>query len=341
MAKKPTRFEQSGYFPGQQKDEYPTRHGWDGNGYFPGETPDAPAPKPPRRWSPARIAVLALCAAVFVFAASQLIGYFGDVSRSDSQNRQLREEYRATDALETSAPPEATPAPTAAPSPAAAIVRPTETPLRTRLDAYPNNPTLRVSDRLAKLRNRNRDIAGWITIDGLLDQVVMQRDNSYYLRRDYLGYHNVTGALFFDEHCALERVPEQLIIHGHNMKTGAMFGILKKYKTSGATFLREHPYIQLGTLYEDAEYVIFAVAEIDTRPDHLRFLNFMGYPTFATDAQFMEYVRRVQSLSYYDCPIDVRRPTGCSRWRRAAARTRARGWWWSPGSYAPTRTAWR
>ena len=39
-----------------------------------------------------------------------------------------------------------------------------------------------------------------------------------------------TGALFLDENCDLIHVPTQMVIHGHNMKEGAMFGMLKKYK---------------------------------------------------------------------------------------------------------------
>ena len=30
----------------------------------------------------------------------------------------------------------------------------------------------------------------------MLDEAVVQRDNSYYLNRDYRGYHNANGAIF-------------------------------------------------------------------------------------------------------------------------------------------------
>ena len=312
MSKKEIRFDQSGYFPSQPK---PTRPS--------GTRTGAPtSAKRVRRGlsGPARLGLIGLCAAVFVFSAVQLIRYFSDLDRVRRQNEELSMAYYAT----TDAPlPEAVATAEATtmivaetPQPAASAETPASSPTvsaaltpdpfgRTRLTAYPNNPNLIIADRFVTLRKRNKDISAWLTIDGVLDQAVVQRDNSYYLGRDYLGYHNAAGALFIDENCALEQVPEQIVIHGHNMKTGDMFGILKKYKTSGAEFYRAHPYVRLSTLYEDATYIIFAVAEVDTRPEQGRYLGFLSYAFFTIDEDFTQYVSRAKMLSYYECPVDV------------------------------------
>ncbi len=297
MAKKDARYQQSGY--------YPSRSGQTGS--HPAKKRSIPVPL---RWL-----MVGLCAAVFVYAAVRLTTYFTDLARVEQQNEQLRQAYHAAEsaapaAAATATPdapgasPSATSAPTVQASATAAALTPGPNG-RTRLTAYPNNPNLTVSDRIATLRKRNKDICGWLTIDGELDQAVVQRDNSYYLGRDYLGYHNEAGALFVDENCILERVPEQILIHGHNMKTGAMFGVLKKYKTSGASFYRAHPYISLSTPYEDAVYVIYAVAEVDTRPEQGRYLDFFSGVSFASDAEFSAYIARAKALAYYACPVSV------------------------------------
>lgn len=59
---------------------------------------------------------------------------------------------------------------------------------------------------------------------------MVQRDNTYYLNRDYLGYHNDNGAIFLDMGCDLTGNPKALILYGHNMKTGAMFGNLRNMR---------------------------------------------------------------------------------------------------------------
>lgn len=226
-------------------------------------------------------------------------------------SEELRQEYYATMPAEpTPLTQERNSQPTAAPI----IATPaTDAPAfmadaageRPRLTAYADNPKFEISERFKQLQKHNSDIIGWVTIDGVLDDAVVQRDNSYYLNRDYLGYHNVTGALFLDENCLLRTVPEQLVIHGHNMKTGAMLGVLKKYKVKGASFYREHPIIRFDHVYESAEYVIFAVAEISTQPSDPNYFNFIGYSSFSTDQAFLAYVSRLQALSLYSCKVDV------------------------------------
>lgn len=87
-----------------------------------------------------------------------------------------------------------------------------------------------MSPRFAKLKQQNQDIVAWLTIPEQLDIAVVQRDNTYYLNRDYLGYHNDNGAIFLDMGCDLTGNPKALILYGHNMKTGAMFGNLRNMR---------------------------------------------------------------------------------------------------------------
>lgn len=170
---------------------------------------------------------------------------------------------------------------------------------------YPDNPRLTVSSVFDELQARNRDIVAWLNIEGELQEPVVQRDNEFYLTHNALQQESVTGALFLDENCDLIHVPTQMVIHGHNMKEGAMFGMLKKYKVKGAEFYREHAYIDFNTLYENGRYVIFAVAEVDIRAGQPHYLPFWHYSRFDSVEAFNSYVETARACSLYHCTVDV------------------------------------
>lgn len=217
-----------------------------------------------------RAVLMAALACLLVFNLVKLGGYIGDYASSRRTSDDLRAAYY--DALdEETAPPSTTPTAvplTPTPSPVPAMVvdatpepAPTQTP-HVMLQAlpYPGNPYGIISSRFQKVRQQNSDIVGWLTVPGLLDEAVVQRDNSYYLRRDYRGYHNDNGSIFLDESCDLSTRPYTLMLFGHNMKSGAMFGCLRNYEN--IRFYRSNPFINFDTAYEDGRYVIFAIGTL-------------------------------------------------------------------------------
>lgn len=119
---------------------------------------------------------------------------------------------------------------------------------------------------LAALREKYPDIQGWLTIPGTgIDYPVLQsgKDRSeYYLRRNYQGEWDINGSLFLQWNC---KVPDgrNVIIYGHNMNSGAMFGTLDNYADAG--YCREHPTIYFQTMDGIAEYEIVSVMKADIR----------------------------------------------------------------------------
>ena len=119
---------------------------------------------------------------------------------------------------------------------------------------------------LAALREKYPDIQGWLTIPGTgIDYPVLQSGKSspeYYLRRNYQGEWDINGSLFLQWNC---KVPDgrNLIIYGHNMNSGAMFGNLDNYADAG--YCREHPTIYFQTMEGIAEYEIVSVMKADIR----------------------------------------------------------------------------
>lgn len=130
---------------------------------------------------------------------------------------------------------------------------------------------------LAALREKYPDIQGWLTIPGTgVDYPVLQSGKAspeYYLRRNYQGEWDINGSLFLQWNC---KAPggRNLIIYGHNMNSGAMFGNLDYYADAG--YCREHPAVYFQTMEGVAEYEIVSVMKADIRMFPFQQAEFQG-----------------------------------------------------------------
>lgn len=153
----------------------------------------------------------------------------------------------------------------------------------------------------------NKDFAGWITIDGTkVDYPVMQTktDTDFYLSRNFNGEKDVNGTLFLDARVNLADPGTNMIIYGHNMKSGQMFGGLKKYLDE--SYFNAHRRITFNTLYEKSTYEIFAVclAQVQYQDaDAFRYYNFIHADT---KEEFDEFISNITQLSVFadkDLPV--------------------------------------
>lgn len=117
------------------------------------------------------------------------------------------------------------------------------------------------------LKKVNEDVAGWIYIpDTEVNYPIVQgEDNAYYLNHTFEKQDNFTGAIFLDALCQSDFSSDNSIIYGHNLKSGAMFGYLKKlYDISynEKADYREHPVIWVLSPESVKKYRIFAAREI-------------------------------------------------------------------------------
>lgn len=253
--------------------------------YFPEKKPDPPGKeKQPEEEKQAegmtekQIKLFRLCLAVFsclliVWGAVRLIGYGADLSASRQTSRelqQLHEQEVPEEKTEAPAEPEptGTQAPTDSPVPTDSPA-PAETPRAAEDDpvlqpvTYPDNPGLKVSARFRQLRKKSGYIIGWLSMDGV-EEAVALKDNSFFLDHDATGKKNTNGAIFLDAGIGLLTRPYTVILYGHNMKSGNMFGRLKKYLEY--TYCAGHRTVSFDSLYEEGKYAVFAVAQISTEP---------------------------------------------------------------------------
>lgn len=145
--------------------------------------------------------------------------------------------------------------------------------------------------KFAQLYEKNPDFVGWLSIsDTTLSYPVMQRpqEKDYYLRHSFEGEYSIYGVPYLDEECTLQPQSTNLIVYGHNMKTGIIFGCLTNYKEK--SYYTQHPVITFDTLYGSAEYEVFAAFAIDVTQDNTFAYN--GFITAQSEKQFNAFVEQ-------------------------------------------------
>ena len=111
------------------------------------------------------------------------------------------------------------------------------------------------------LKQENPDILAWLDIPGtsVSYPVVQGMDNSYYLDRGIRGKKSSSGAIFMDARNQPDLSDDNIIIYGHNMKNGSMFGRLRQFKDKD--FYEKHPYIDLYFPEGTFRYAVYACYE--------------------------------------------------------------------------------
>lgn len=100
-----------------------------------------------------------------------------------------------------------------------------------------------ISIDISGLMADHKNACGYIYLKNFMSYPVMQTDsNSYYLNHDAAGNSNAAGALFFD--CKCNSHSSRLVIYGHNMLNGSMFGQLKKF--ADTDFFEKHGHFYLN-----------------------------------------------------------------------------------------------
>lgn len=160
-----------------------------------------------------------------------------------------------------------------------------------------------------KLVEQNNDFIGWLTVPGTnIDNPVYQTDNdSYYINYNMNREKNSHGALFIGTDCAVsaELRSSNLIIYGHSMKDGTMFGTLKRYRK--LDFYKQNPTLEFQTIYSPKEtYKVFAVMVTNSTPEQDNGYVFdYTVPDFPNDSTFNAWVNDVKDRSFWDIPVDV------------------------------------
>lgn len=202
----------------------------------------------------------------------------------------LSQSATVTPQPQTSEPPQATAIPTTEP------VTPTAEPTATPVPA--------VKNPYEDYYLANPDMAGWLVVPGtVIDYPVMwtPEDENFYLYRDFKKRDNNNGSLILDTDSALDPLTTNLIIHGHNMKSGAMFGNLTDYEKK--SYFEDHKQIILYTPECQRNYEVIAVfrSQVYKKTDDV--FKFYKFFQADTEAQFKDFYDNIKELSLYDTGV--------------------------------------
>ena len=176
-----------------------------------------------------------------------------------------------------------------------------------------------MTEKMEEVHAMNADTAGWLSIDGtVIDYPVMQTpmDEQYYLNRDFDGKYSAYGCIIADTDSEIgtgtvannyedgTEPSTNIILHGHNMKNGTMFGSLDKYREEA--YEKNHSIIKFSSLYEDREYEICAVflSQVykKSQTDVFKYYQFFNADT---EEEFDDFYGSIKQLSMYDTGVDA------------------------------------
>ena len=159
---------------------------------------------------------------------------------------------------------------------------------------------------LQDLYNENHEFVGILeVVDTDINYPVCQTPNDpeYYLRRDFYGETSTAGTLFVDYRCDIVNPTTNTIIYGHNMRSGTMFGGLKRYLDYD--YYQSHKTIIFKTLYEEQEYEVVGVGLSAVGYDDDDSYKYYNFIDAVTGSELQEFLDNIQSLSVYDETIDI------------------------------------
>lgn len=145
----------------------------------------------------------------------------------------------------------------------------------------------------------NDDLLGFLYIPDTIIQypIVQGSDNEYYLTHTFSGETNKCGCIFMDTGNQADFTSDNTLLHGHNMKTGKMFGSLRKYEDK--SYWEEHPYIWILTEDTAMKYHIFSSGRTDAG-------SYVYTLKFGSEQSFETYIQKRTKIDpYYDTGVEV------------------------------------
>ena len=146
----------------------------------------------------------------------------------------------------------------------------------------------------------NRDGIGYLYIEGLNLKLplVQTTDNNYYLNHTFNLEENKGGCLFEDARINKGLYADNIIIYGHNMKNGSMFGSLGKYSNYDFWNTDNNSIIYVFTGKLVRKYKVFSCYITPPSGDTFTY-------NFESVDELRNYAVAMKTKSQYDTGVDI------------------------------------
>lgn len=151
-----------------------------------------------------------------------------------------------------------------------------------------------------KLKKKNSDTVAYLKVNNTnVDYVVVKgTDNSYYLRHNFKKEISKTGWIFADYRNKFDGSDKNIVVFGHNMRSGKMFGSLKKILNIKWYTNEENKYITFITEDGAHIYEVFSIYRIRVEDYYIN-------TRFYNNDEFLTFVNRLKSRSIYDYNVKL------------------------------------
>jgi sortase B len=155
----------------------------------------------------------------------------------------------------------------------------------------------------SKLYEVNSDFIGWLSVENtsIAYPIVFTDNNDYYLTRDFFGNEDRHGTVFADYRSDLSEESSNIIMYGHRMRDGSMFGILSEYENKD--YFEKHPIIEFDSRTERHSYEIIAVFKSEIFFENDDVFKYYQYTYIGSEEEFESYYNGVKDISLYDTGV--------------------------------------
>ena len=155
--------------------------------------------------------------------------------------------------------------------------------------------------------NKNKRLIGWLEIadingEPFISYPVMQTtDNEYYLKHGFNQEEDVNGCIFMDCDCDAIKPSDNLILYGHHMRSGRMFGNLVKYEDYN--FYQTHRIIRFDTIYEHGEYEVMFAFRTSLKNENDISFKYYEFIDANGPEEFNSYMNEMAEMALYDTGV--------------------------------------
>ena len=150
------------------------------------------------------------------------------------------------------------------------------------------------------LKEENPDTVAYLKVNNTnIDYIVLKgKNNSYYLNHNFEKKKNVAGWVFSDYHNKFDGNDKNIVIFGHNMKNGSMFGTLKYVLKKEWFDNKDNHKILLVDENGEHYYQVFSTYIINVEDYYIN-------TNFKSDDDFYKFINVLKDRSKYDYDVSL------------------------------------
>lgn len=151
-----------------------------------------------------------------------------------------------------------------------------------------------------KLKSENSDVVAYIKVNNTNIEypIVKTSNNNFYLNHSFDKSKNSRGWIFADYKNKFDNTDKNIVIYGHNMRDGSMFGSLKNILNEEWYNNTENMNITFLTENGNYIYKVFSIYKIESEDYYIK-------TDFSTDNEYQKFLNIIKERSIKNFVVNV------------------------------------